>query len=362
MAVTIRDLARMTNTSVATVSRAVGHKPGVNPETRARILQVAESMGYQPNRNAQSLVRRKTHLIGLVASVLRNPWYVEFLGRMETFCNQRGYQILVTDSALNVEREKENINIMLQHQAEGLIVFPVADWLIQEDFDYYLKLKLKRFPFVLVGKVEGYGFDCVFSEEIKSARALTSHLLDLGHRRFGVVGYDSNNRPCRERLLGIRQELESAGLNTSPEDGMRILGYQRSEWNPAFREWFGSCNPPTALIPTNCGAALEIYRPLHQLGISIPGDVSIATFDDVSWVEMLTPSLTVCRPDDDKVSLLALQALMDRIENPMGISRIQPVPQQLVIRESSGPAPQSQEKKEDFSEPNSLVDSLVGHS
>ena len=74
MAVTIRDLARMSNTSVATVSRALGKKPGVTPETRERILHLAESLGYQPNRTAQSLVRKKTHLIGLGVSAISNPW------------------------------------------------------------------------------------------------------------------------------------------------------------------------------------------------------------------------------------------------------------------------------------------------
>ncbi|MBE7489698.1 MAG: Catabolite control protein A [bacterium] len=362
MAVTIRDLARMSNTSVATVSRALGKKPGVTPETRERILHLAESLGYQPNRTAQSLVRKKTHLIGLVVSAISNPWYVEFLGRMEIFCNRRGYQILVSDSALNVEREKENINIMLQHQAEGLIIFPVSDWLIQEEFDYYLKLKLKHFPFVLIGKVEGYGFDCVFSEEVSSARTLARHLIGLGHRHFGVVGYDPNNRPCRERLQGIRLEMESAGLCPSMEEGLRITGCDRSSWVETLGGWFTSSIPPTALIPTNCQVSLELYRPLQQMGISIPGDVSIASFDDTFWVKLVTPSLSVCRPDDEMVSQLALQTLMERIENPNGISRIQPVPQQLVVRESSGPAPQYSDKKEDTGNPMACPGSVVFHS
>ena len=341
MTITIRDLARMTNTSVATVSRAIGNKPGVTPETRERIVLLAESLGYQPNRNAQSLVQQKTHLIGLIASALRNPWYIEFLGRMEAFCAERGYQILVTESQLNLLREQENINIMLQHQAEGLVIFPVSDWLSQDDFDYLLKLKLRRFPFVLIGRVEGYGFDCVFTEEVDSATRLTQHLIDLGHTRFGMVDYDPRNRPARERLEGIKRALMTAGL-LSREDSMtepvlRVSTYERTQWRACLESWFSSSQPPTALIPTNCGVGLELYRPLTEMGLRIPQEVSIASFDDPDWVKHLAPAMTVCRPDDEKVIQLALQTLVERIQNPGGPSKVVSVPQELVVRESTGP-------------------------
>jgi LacI family transcriptional regulator len=342
MTVTIRDLARMTNTSVATVSRAIGNKPGVTPETRGRIVQLAESLGYQPNRNAQSLVQQKTHLIGLIASALRNPWYVEFLGRMESFCADRGYQILVTESQLNPQREQENINTMLQHQAEGLVIFPVSDWLSQENFDYFLKLKLRRFPFVLIGRVEGYGFDCVYTEEVESAMRLTEHLLNLGHTRFGMVDYDPRNRPARERLEGIKKALVVAGLLNGDEPitepVLRVTQYHRGAWRANLESWFTSPNPPTALIPTNCGVGLELYRPLTEMGLRIPEEVSVASFDDPDWVKHLVPSMTVCRPDDEKVIHLALETLVERIHNPAGPTRVHSIPQELIMRESTGPA------------------------
>ncbi len=342
MTVTIRDLARMTNTSVATVSRAIGNKPGVTPETRERIAQLAESLGYQPNRNAQSLVKQKTHLIGLIVSALRNPWYVEFLGRMESFWTERGYQILVTESQLSPQREQENINIMLQHQAEGLVIFPVSDWLSQENFDYFLKLKLRRFPFVLIGRVEGYGFDCVYTEEIESATRLTKHLVNLGHTRFGMVDYDPRNRPARERLEGIKRALITAGLLTGEEPDMepvlRVSTYERTTWRDNLVNWFASPQPPTALIPTNCGVGLELYRPLMEMGLRIPDDVSVASFDDPEWVKHLVPAMTVCHPDDEKVIHLALQTLMERIQKPEGPAKVHSIPQELVIRESTGPA------------------------
>lgn len=343
MTLTIRDLARMTNTSVATVSRAMGNKPGVTPETRNRIVQLAESLGYQPNRNAQSLVRQKTHLMGLIASDLHNPWYVEFLGRMESFCAERGYQILVTESQLNPQREQENINIMLQHQAEGLVVFPVSDWLTQDNFDYLLKLKLKHFPFVLVGSVAGYGFDCVFTEEVDSATRLTRHLLELGHTRFGVVNFYPENRPARERLEGIRKALQTEGLLSwgAPENTpvLRVSHYDRTTWRASLQSWFDSPQPPTALIPINCEVGLELYRPLTEMGLRIPRDVSIASFDDPGWVKHVLPAMTVCRPYDEKVIRLALETLMERIQDPCGPPRILTIPQELVIRESTGPAP-----------------------
>ncbi len=349
MTLTIRDLARMTNTSVATVSRAMGNKPGVTPETRERIVQLAESLGYQPNRNAQSLVRQKTHLIGLVASDLHNPWYVEFLGRMESFCAERGYQILVTESQVNPLRERDNINIMLQHQAEGLVVFPVSDWISQDNYDYFLKLKLKRFPFVLIGSVEGYGFDCVYTEEVGSAARLTKHLLELGHTRFGVVDFFPQNRPARERLEGVQKALVEAGLlsadNPITEPVLRVSSYDKTTCRTCLKNWFTASQPPTALIPINCEVSLELYRPLAEMGLKIPEDVSVASFDDPGWVKHLIPSMTVCRPQDETVILLALNTLVERIENPGGPPKVFSVPQELVIRESTGPVCVTEKKR-----------------
>lgn len=340
MPVTIRDLARMANTSVATVSRVMNQKPGVAPDKRANILQLAKELGYQPNRSARALASRRSHLFGFVGPDLRNPLHVEFLGCAGEFCKQRGFQTMVVDSERNVEKEIENVDIMLQHRAEGLIIFPVSDWHEHSSFDHFLRLKLRRFPFVLVGRVEGYGFDCVYSEEFESAKRLVQHLIGLGHRRFGLLGHDPLNRPARERYDGIRAAMEEAALTPSgdadPGKALRTVHSNWPNWGHLLEDWLTDPEPPTALIAMNSGMALIVYRPLGDLGYTVPEDVSLVAFDDAFWCSHIRPALTVSEPRNRTVSELALDTLIRRIEDPAAPPMIRSVPQDLIFRESVG--------------------------
>jgi DNA-binding LacI/PurR family transcriptional regulator len=230
LAITIKDLAQMANTSTATVSRVLSDKPGVTEEKRKRILELAQRLGYSPNRIAQNLALQKSHVLGLIAADLRNTVYVDFLRRMQGRVEELGYQVLIADSELNPEMERHNISVMRQHRAEGLIIFPVLDYLGETQVEHLLELKLQRFPFVIVGRIEGFGFDFVISEETETAYKLTRRLIELGHRRIAFIGYRDNNRPVRERFEGMAKAMRESGLEV-PADFRVSLG-ENDEWLP----------------------------------------------------------------------------------------------------------------------------------
>jgi LacI family transcriptional regulator len=342
--ITIRDLARMANTSIASVSRVLSNKPGVNTRKRQQILELVEEYGYQPNRNAQSLILQKTNLIGFIASDLSNPWYIQYLQVINDYCRQRGYQTLVAGSSEDLDREKENINIMLQHRAAGLIIFPVSDWDSGLDCEHLEQLKRNRMPFILMGKPAGHDFSWICSEEEESSYRMTRRLIELGHRRIGLVGYEAVNRPSLERFRGALRAMCEAGLVGEGESldeprDLLITEMTLDDSTLNVRDWLNSENPPTALVVVNSDIALSLYRPIMSLGLSIPGDVSLVSFDDHSWCRRIVPSLSVCAADERQIAEDSLDMLMELIENTDSPPQGCPAPRILIERESSGPAP-----------------------
>lgn len=338
MTITIKDLAQMANTSTATVSRVLSNKPGVTPDRRQRILQLAKEVGYTPNRLARNLALKKSYVLGFIAADLTNPVYVEFLRRIQAWGEELGYQVLVADSARNTEKERHNIAIMREHRAEGLFIFPVQDWKRKSNNDHLLELKLQKFPFVLAGKIDGFGFDYVTAEEVETAERLTQHLIALGHRRIGFVGLDPDNRCIHERFEGYRKALREERLPFDERTSV-VRFHEDGNWVADMQEMLRRPDRPTALVLINDVFALMAIRPLAELGLEVPRDLSIATFGNEIWAQHLKPSLTSTSENDKKVARAMMDLLLAKMENPdMPPSQVL-VPQELLIRESTAPPP-----------------------
>lgn len=337
VAVTIHDLAQMANTSTATISRVLSGKPGVSAAKRASILRLAEQIGYTPNRIAQNLALNKSHLIGLIASALDNTTYVQFFQYMQHHLEARGYRVLIADSELNVEKERHHIAMMREQRVEGMIVFPVHDWRSSSDIEHFLQLRLQKFPLVLVGRVEGFGLDCVTSEEVQTAHELTRHLIGLGHREFAFVGGDPANRCIVERKAGVQQALAEAGLTLKPEHDIA----DREGWVEELKGVLQRRGRPTALIFINDVCALFAHPMIVSLGLQMPGELSVVAFDDNIWSRYLTPALTTTRERIEEITGKVLEMLFSRIENPGVTPEQHLIAQDIVMRASTARAPGS---------------------
>jgi len=333
VAITIKDLAEMANTSTATVSRVLSNKPGVADDKRRRIVELAERLGYSPNRIAQNLAMKKSQVLGFIAADLRNAVYVEFFRLVQAHVEPLGYQVLIADSCQDIEKEKRNIAIMREHRAEGLLIFPIHDWNAHSEFDHFLRLKLQRFPFVLVGKIEGYGFDYVTSEETATGIELVEHLVVQGHRRIGFVGSDNSNRCIRERMDGVRQGLRGAGLDLRECDAIPFSG----EWQEQLRTVLRRPDRPTALVMVNDSFALIAQRMLVEMGFALPADVSVVAFGDGMWSRHLKPSLTTTDENIAEVAQASIELLLSRIDDPARPAEQRLVPQIFILRESTAP-------------------------
>lgn len=335
MGVTIEDVAALANTSTATVSRVINNRPGVTEDTRQRVLALAEKLGYRPNRIAQSLALQRSHVLGFVAADLVSTVYIDFFRRVQHRVEKMGYQVLIADSEQSVEKEKHNLEVMRIHRAEGILIFPVHDWKIHTDIDHFLRMRLQKFPFVVIGKLDEVSVDSVTSDEIETAQQMGRHLTHLGHRRIAFVGYEEQNRPVRERLAGIQRAMREAGTSI-PEEFIITLG---EGWIADLCSLLRKPNRPTALVIINDVCSLMAHRPIAEMGLRVPEDVSIATFDNGIWTNHLKPSLTTTSENVDEIARVAMDMLFSRIEDNDRPPAQHLVPQEIIIRESTGPCP-----------------------
>jgi DNA-binding LacI/PurR family transcriptional regulator len=331
--VTIRDIAALANTSTATVSRVLSNKPGVEDAKRQRILALVEKLGYSPNRIARNLALQKSHVLGFIAADLVSKEYVDFFRHLQHKVESMGYQVLIADSEQNIEKEKYNIEVMRQHRAEGIIVFPVHDWKLETDIDHFLQLRLQRYPFVVVGKLEGLSCDTVMAEETTAARKMAQHLVDLGHRRIAFVGVEDENRPVRERLDAVRTTLHKAGCDL---DAHHIIAHHPG-WIDEMCEVLAAEDRPTALIFMNDVLALMAYRSLLETGLKMPEALSIAAFGNDIWTRNLKPTITGTTTRIDEIARFAMELLFKRIEDPDRPPVHRQVGQEVLLRESTAP-------------------------
>jgi len=340
VAVSITELARMANTSAATVSRALSGKPGVSKERRANIRLLAESVGYKPNQLARNLLAKHTNTLGFVTANLTNGTHIQLLQALETGARDRDYEMLVADSRRCVERERANIEALQRNRVDGLIILPV--WELDRDVDQHhlLDLQARGVPFVVASDMEEYGFPTVANDERLAGRETAEYLLSLGHRNLAVVGCDDAKQLNRARLAGIRDAVDERGDAAT----MKELGFEfgTDAARATIEELFQAPGRPTALIALFSHLALRLLRPLHQLGIRIPDDVSMVVFDDSDWCPWSVPAMTAVASRNRHLASAILEELARRIESPNLAPVHKRIPQRIIHRESVRPIANNQ--------------------
>ena len=340
--ITITEIARMAGVTTATVSRALSGKKGVSDTLRNKIKQFAKVNNYRPNLLAQKLVRQRSHLIGFIGADLTNTYYIQAFRHLEAECRARGYNVLLADSERDYAKENINIGYMLQNQVEGIVFYPVSDWMGAQNQpeNHYDELIRANCPVVALGDVSEPAFDAIYSEEYTSSQKLARHLLSLGHVRFCLIELDcDSNRPARTRFQALLQEIKSAQGPKKITPSITVVDAACAGWEDTVVRLFNTKTPPTAILSVNPELALKLYRPLLLKGITIPRDVSIAAVGRTPWAGEFIPSLSLSESDEQNIATLALDVLFRRLSNSTSAPIRTEIHQILCIRDSVAPPP-----------------------
>ncbi len=311
MSAKIEDVARQAGVSTATVSRVLSGKSNVSDELRERVLETIRELNYRPSRVARSLRVQRSSIIGLIISDIQNPFFTSVVRAVEDVAQQRQYSVFLCNSDEDFDKELTYIELMLAEHVAGIIVSPTAS-----SNEIYQRLVEMRVPIVALDRrVEDVSIDMVVGDNVAAAHTVVNHLIENGFQRIGAVLGTPDASTGAERQQGYVDALREHGLPVLPE--LVRSGPPRSPNGYALTmELLQQAEPPDAIFTGNNLLTVGALRAIHELGLRIPEDIGLAAFDEMDWMFLVKPALTVVMQPTYEMGRLAAEMLLERIADP----------------------------------------------
>ena len=330
------DVAQRAGVSLATASRALSGRDGVSVEVAERVRQVSEEMGYVANPYARTLAGGASSTVGLVVHQVDDPYFSEIAGGVIQLADEQGLLVQICHSGRDPAHELRQIRNLIAQRVRIIIVAgsgysdPVVEAQTRAVFGEYERGGGRL---AVIGR-HALGSDAVLPDNKAGGRALTEHLLGLGHRRIAVVAGTPTLTTVIDRLAGVAAALRDHGLSL---DDLPVLytGFIREGGRTAAEAVLRDHPDTTAIIALNDAMAMGVLSTLRRHRTAVPGRMSVVGFDDVSVAADLAPSLTTVRLPMTDMGRMALDlALKPRAARP----RRRSTGHRLIIRDSTGPA------------------------
>ena len=319
----INDVALAAGVAIKTVSRVLNNEPNVREETRTRVLEIVKQLNYHPSLSARSLAGRRSYLIGLVYENPSANYIVDVLHGARARCREGRFQLLSHQViGRGEEMERDVLGLVDQTHLDGLVVTAP----LSESVELIKTLDQREIPFVRIAPNE-FQHESPYADmdDEGAAREMTRYLIGLGHRRIGFIVGHPDHVASGQRLRGFKAEMAAHGLEV--EQQLFKQGYFVFESGlEAARELLTSPQPPTA-----------IFASTHELGIDVPGELSVAGFDDTYIARTVWPRLTTVHQPTYDLAYTATNLLLDMLETGE-IPKPARLAHRLVCRESTAPA------------------------
>ena len=327
--VTLADIAREAGTSASTASRALSGRGYVSPLARGRLLEAAERLGYVPDASARTLKQRTSRVVGVAVSDLGNQFYALLAAGVEQTLREADYQMVLVSDNSDRAQELSFARTFLAMRAAGVIMTPAdsaaASLLARNGVDVVeVDRQLAEVP-----------CDAVVIDNEEGGRLATAHLLELGHRRIGLLVADTDWTTDAGRLAGYRSAHAEASVVVDERLILPIVFHA-----PDAEQRIAALldeQAPTAIFAANNQLAEHAWKVLRVRGLRLAQDVSLVGFDDVAWTSMVDPGITVVAQPTLELGRRAAHLLLRRIADPgcePGFECLEPT---LVVRGSTAP-------------------------
>lgn len=338
------DVARIAGVSRPTVSFVLnGVTNGnvtISDETRKRVWDAIEELGYVPDARARALRSGDTKTLGLIIPDIRNPHFWETAEGVEQEARDSGYHLLLSNIALKYEYAKEIFNDLLHRRIDGLIFMGSYTFTSEEATAYLSKFFKRHLPIVEISDHYNvhYQMDRVSSNYHAATTEAMSYLLGMNHRRIGMLYGVAMPEMAMDRLEPYEECLASAGLPVEEELIVRC-GPAIEDGYQAALKLLALSPRPTAIIAINDLLAIGALRAIADAGLSVPADISLLGYDDIRTAKYMVPRLTTVSKDITSLGRTAVKLLLARLQEPDRPYQTEERPARLIIRESTGPAP-----------------------
>jgi DNA-binding LacI/PurR family transcriptional regulator len=333
------DFARYVGLARTTVSRVLNGHPGVKRSTIDRVNRALEQTGFTPNAFAVGLRGKGAAVAGICMENLLTPPMVAKLALLQKCLRLRGFTCLIEVLAPGESRK------VVQHfqamQASAVIFighFSPAELTLR-----VAELRRRKIAHVLIDQANVAGANSVSFDRAGAMHLVMNHLLDLGHRSFGLLGMDHPEQQTRDRMRGITEALAARGLEPARHTRSFDQAVARDNDFTFGRELARTFarleKPPTALVGVNDEVAIGAMLALEELGLSVPGDISVTGFNNQEICLMTSPHVTSVDQQIESTVEIALEILDEQLKQPSDQPVVRMIKPTMVARKSSGPAP-----------------------
>ncbi|CUX70491.1 MULTISPECIES: LacI family DNA-binding transcriptional regulator [Agrobacterium] len=343
--VTVADVARRAGVSKATAARVLGGYGTVSDRVREAVTAAASSLDYRPNELARSMTTGRSGTIGVVVGDIENPFFSLAVRGITDIARQAGFTVILINSGEDIFVEKAAIRTLLARRVDGLIVSPANE----NDVEHLHEAIRSGLPLALLDRgSDTLDVDTVLADDRHAAENVTSRLIALGHRRIAYLtacdtpdhcfhtSKDISTGSVRRRIEGYLDVCRRAGL-VGVEDWVKVGAVTPERTHRIVVEMLQSANPPTAIIASDSIIGLEVFKAHRDLGVNIPGDVSLISFHDADWTSVTSPPITVVRQPVYELGATAARLLVERLNGADQATRKVVLKTEVVERASTRP-------------------------
>lgn len=330
---TIKDVAKRAGVAQATVSRVINSSSHVSEGARKRVHEAIEALSYVPNSVARSLRVQHTRTVALIVADMTLPFWTAVATGVEEVVAAEGFSLIVMNAAESEEREQACVSVALAKRVDGVLLTPISG-----DSQSAHLVHERGVPLVLLDRrLDGLNVDVVRGDSVGGSLRLMEHLLQLGHRRIALITGSMQVSTAYDRFQAYRQALQQVGIPVRPE--WEWIGhYSRDSGYRAVLSMFSGSDSPTAVLAASCSLAVGAMQAFNELGIRVPADVSLVTFDDMPEYTV-QPFFTVCRQPAREMGKQGALRLLARARgegDALPVDLVLPV--EISLQRSSGPA------------------------
>ena len=311
--VTIKDIARAANVSVATVSRVINKNYFVSEDVTQRVRKAVDELGYISNSIARSLKINTTNTVGFVVSNISNPYHTSMAQAVEDEIKKQNYNMIVCSTVNSKEREISHLKLLMSKNVDGLILNPTC-----ENIEFVMEMS-KVIPIILINRRilhNEFVGDLVDSNNRKGGYILAKQLLRLGHRKILVLRGPKHMSNANERFAGVLDAMKEFDLKVDDEYPQRVICHFADADGARACEYLSEMeNKPTAVISLSNLVATGFLRTLRKKRIILPEDISFVGFDNMDNWDLLESRPTLVKYDTVAMGAQVGKAIIERIQN-----------------------------------------------
>ncbi|EAD0756163.1 LacI family transcriptional regulator [Listeria monocytogenes] len=328
----IKDIAKLSGVSVATVSRVINDNGRFSEETREKVLAVIKETNYQMNFSAKSLRMNKSFSVGILVPDISNYFFSSVVQQIEAILFDQGYSTIICNTGRNLDKEMAYLNMLESKMVDGLIVISGAD-----EFGFKYTNAENGIPYVCIDRQPKDKKDTIFisSNHYQGAFEATDALIHAGVKSPVIFMHSRQSSSAKERLKGFQDALKKNNIRYDPDVSKFTVDLQIHDYQKSIITFVNEVTTMDGIFAINDNIALELLNLLPTIGKKIPNDIKVIGFDDTPQCNYTVPKLSSVKQNIPKIAQITVDNLITIIKNPKQKKRItEIVPVELSLKDS----------------------------